>query len=506
MATRERRATVLMTLLGGMWLGLFPLWQDGSYTRITRAKWTGMLLFTGVTAAVVLGLLLFRLIRKRGEKPRLHPTQGLALAYLGWLALSALFGSMADSVNSQGQLTVWMGAIRYEGLATQCCYILLFLLMSLYPSRLKAVMAAASVGLLVYSGIVAMQYAGLNPFHLFPPTRDIRIVPEFQGPIGNIDVVSGWLCLIVPALMFAYVLSKERWLCLPGMTVGTLLLLLIRVQSGLLTLAAVLALLVLAMLMFPQIRPRGCYALSCALTMITLWLLLGLPWHNGTEDIVFPHAMAAWKLLPLLLAVALIPLGKRFASHPGPAVPGRWMILLVCLGLAAAVVLLLFFPFPEGGGLWEIQEALHGRGVDSFGSERYGIWRLTLEMSRQHLLFGTGPDTFWYAMQDYMYETGQTTLQNFDNPHNLLLAVLANNGVPALLLYLALMIAVAVTCLRAGRRDGWPLALLAGLAAHLLQGMFTFSICLVTPMFWVMLGMAVSQACQREDANHDYQL
>ena len=34
--------------LGAMWLALFPLWQDGSFSRITRAKWQGTLILCAV--------------------------------------------------------------------------------------------------------------------------------------------------------------------------------------------------------------------------------------------------------------------------------------------------------------------------------------------------------------------------------------------------------------------------------------------------------------------------
>ena len=48
---KPRMAAWLTTLLGALWLAFFPLWQDGSYTRITRAKWVGMLWLSGMTAA-----------------------------------------------------------------------------------------------------------------------------------------------------------------------------------------------------------------------------------------------------------------------------------------------------------------------------------------------------------------------------------------------------------------------------------------------------------------------
>ena len=499
MRSRRWSAEGMMTLLGALWLGLFPLWQDGSYSRITRAKWLGMLALCGVTAVAVLGLIIARRGRRQG-KPRLLPAQWLALAYLGWLGLSACFGSFADSVNDSGQLAVLMGARRYEGLAAQACYVGLFLCMSLYQPRLRTVMNAAALGMLIYGGIVALQYAGHNPFGLFPETLSVRTNYEFQGPIGNIDMVSGYLCLIVPALLYGFALAAAGPLCLLGGGAGTLLLLLMEVQSGVIALAVALAGLALLAILRPEIRGRACLALGCALAMVSIRGLTGLPWLDGTETVAFPYAISVGKLAPLLLAAGLALLAVVLARHPGPRIPARWLLILLALGLVAVLVIGLAYDVPENSALWEWQEVLRGRGQDAFGSERLGIWRLTLEMARDNLLFGTGPDTFWYAMERYQIQTGQRLVQRFDNPHNMPLAVLSGSGVPALILYVALMAAVAAGCLRASRRDAWPLALLAGLGAYMIQGLFTFSICLVTPMFWVMLGMAVARTDRQEGA------
>ena len=45
----EKIADGVWTALAAAWLAVFPLWQTGSYTCITRAKWEGMLLLTGAT-------------------------------------------------------------------------------------------------------------------------------------------------------------------------------------------------------------------------------------------------------------------------------------------------------------------------------------------------------------------------------------------------------------------------------------------------------------------------
>jgi O-antigen ligase len=95
---------------------------------------------------------------------------------------------------------------------------------------------------------------------------------------------------------------------------------------------------------------------------------------------------------------------------------------------------------------------------------------------------------FYYAMRDYLQATGNVLGENFDNPHNLYLAVLAGSGLPALVLYLALVISLAVHSLR--KPDAFSRAVGVSVLLYSVQGFFSFSICLVSPMAWAVFGMA----------------
>ena len=78
----------------------------------------------------------------------------------------------------------------------------------------------------------------------------------------------------------------------------------------------------------------------------------------------------------------------------------------------------------------------------------------------------------------------------FDTPHNEYLAQLTDHGLPALLLFAALM-----ACAVWRRRKGlFPLLdpCTAPVLCYAVQAFFSFSVCLVAPMFWVLLGMAFS--------------
>lgn len=494
----------LTSVLAGLWLAAFPLWQDLSFSHITRAKWLGALALCGVSLVTMLTAVIILAVRgELRQHLRFHPARLIAAAYFLWVALSAWQGRLSDAANSRGELVVWMGAVRYEGLLTQLCYGLIFLTMSLFPPRMRPVLHAASAALLLFACVVAAQYAGLNPLGLYPTGRSIYTNYEFQGTIGNIDMISGYLCLVVPLLLGGFVLSRRGgWLWLFAGLVGVLLEWCMEVQSGMIAMLALAGMMITLGLSRPRLRFRCLLSVSGMALCLALRQSVAFPWLDGVDSLrlVFSGKTAILFVLAALLAgLALI-----LKRHPGRAMPWKAILSLAAILVAAAVAAVALMPIPDtAGGVWELHEILLGRPQDQFGSWRLGVWRHTVDMSRQSLWFGTGPDTFLYAMRTYLTEIGATLGENFDNPHDEYLAILSNNGLPALLLYLALLITVMAGCLRRGlghgrarREVSWPLVLAAPLLCYALQGVFSFSICLVTPMFWAVMGISTAWLSQ----------
>ncbi len=489
MTQRIRYPAWAAAALGCVWLGVFPLWQDGSFSRITRAKWIGMLILTAVTLLATAITAVAARIRK--EKMPLRPSVPAALGFVYFLlvALSAFLGAWRHVLNSQGQLTVFFGAVRYEGLITQLCYCAIFLCMAMMRPRLDVILHASSAVLMIFTAITALQYAGVNVLGLYPAGRSIRTNYEFQGTIGNIDMVAGYVTLILPLALAAFVQQRRGgWHLFISGLCGMLLIFCMEVQCSVIALAALLGMLILLSLRHPETRPRTLLTLACAALAASIRQMLVLPWLDGGN--ILTLQVDGLSIPLLLVTVMLIAASLLIRQHPGKALSLRAIILLVAVLCIAASALIYLLPIPAGNGLWELREMLHGRAEDAFGSERIGIWRLTLGMSSESwpkLLLGHGPDTFLYTMDDYLTRTSQSLVQRFDNPHNMLLAILANNGLPAMLAFIALC---AAAILRGLRRGMAPLALSA--LCYLIQGMFTFSICLVTPMFWCVMGLLIA--------------
>ena len=65
-------------------------------------------------------------------------------------------------------------------------------------------------------------------------------------------------------------------------------------------------------------------------------------------------------------------------------------------------------------------------------------------------------------------------------------------------MYITLTLGVPLYGLLRGKQDDETLPLALSALCYVAQGMFTFSICLVTPMFWAALGMLTGQLAHRE--------
>lgn len=481
------------TVMAALFLAVFPLWQGGTYSHITLDKWHGMQILTG--SALAVGLAAFCRQKDRLKALRLSLPQALMLACLAWLGLAAFFGAWHEVIGQEGQPAVWIGARRYEGMSTQLCYGLIFLLISLHPADQRWLLPAAAAAALLFGLTAGLQNLGVNVLGLYPTGRSILTNYEFQGTIGNIDMNSAYLSLAVPLLLGGWVIgSNWSGLLLAGGLTGLLLMLFMEVQGGVLAMALLLALLVCWAAAVPEHRARALIALGGALLCVFARGCIALPWLDGS-DAVSPRMPGVGPLLCLPLGAGCLFLStlKKLPALKAAAPRRIALIALICAAVLIAGIALI--PIPEdAGGLWELHEVLNGRVQESFGSYRLGVWGETLRMDSGRLLFGDGPDTFWFAFADHMRSVGKSYPERFDNPHNLYLQVLSAGGLPALLLYLALLGSLLADLLRGLKGHPTRLPLLLALVCYLTQGFFSFSICLVSPIFWTVAGLAAGEA------------
>ena len=455
-----------MTVSACLWLGLFPLLQFGSFHTITHDKWICMLVLTGLTLAGFLA----DAVMRRLSRPRLLPLLfggGLLL----WTVLSCLFSPYPGS-------PWWFGTGRREGLATLLCYLALFFLFSFSKVCKKVVLTATGCGILVFFAVVLIQRAGGNPFGLYPEGSGYEFAPDFQGTIGNVDMCSAYL-VILCGLFLPELVDSLRMPVLSPRFARSL-------YSGRMPSSGP-----------AQSSVQNQIPSSSSVQSLTPNLIptsgKEAPQKSGISAFLYPYLL----LLSLAAAVYLLFTIHVFSGQLALAVliavvlvrllPKKARLPILVLLLAAVLLLVWFWPGEEGTEIWELHEILQGRPQYAFGSGRLGVLARTRTMlqTEGRLLLGTGADTFAkrfnaFLMTYEMAHPDEPYLDGYyDSPHCEYLALISNCGIPALLCFLALIICC---CLGA---SPWRDSVLA----YSVQLLFSFSVCLVAPMFWVVLGL-----------------
>lgn len=148
-------------------------------------------------------------------------------------------------------------------------------------------------------------------------------------------------------------------------------------------------------------------------------------------------------------------------------------------------------------------ETIGFKGKEQLGSARGYIWSRALPLLKNNLILGAGPDTFVFRFPQndligiyYTYGTPSTIV---DKPHNLYLQLALNNGVIALLAFLAIMIIYIVDSIKLyAFKEYYEKSQILGsvtclgVIGYLFAGVFNDSVISVAPVFWIVLGVGVA--------------
>ena len=196
-----------------------------------------------------------------------------------------------------------------------------------------------------------------------------------------------------------------------------------------------------------------------------------------------------------LIAAAVIPAAGLIRSKAGWKLVAAILLATVMLaGLAAKLSPMAAERFAS------LTQITHDESL----RQRFVIYRAALRAIREHPVAGIGFDNFrngypsYRAAEDiYFFKNVIPTMV-----HDGYLQTAVTNGIPALLLYLALVAGVLIKLVRElshdqdrDRRD-LMLVFLAALSAYLVQDLVGWLDMALTSTFWVMLGLALNLASQ----------
>ena len=320
-----------------------------------------------------------------------------------------------------------LGTSRFEGLFTVFLYVAIFICISLFGNVSSGIQYTLIGSSFLFGVICILQLHGLNPFGLYP---------------GNMTFFDGGV-----KYSGSYIGTIGNADLVGGYLCIVIPLLFFILVSGRIKFR-ILALFPLATLLYTVLK------------MSVSACLVGL-----AAGLVFT--------LPIILR-----LKKKGV-----------LIYSTALVITSVAGLIVLYKVDFGTGLLhELHEILNGNISDEFGSNRIRIWREVISVIPEAFLLGKGPDTMllegFEKFSTYYPALNRTLTTSIDVAHNEYLNLLYHQGALGLISYLGIILSSLFECFKNNRR-----VLGVSVIAYCTSAFFGFSMCLVSPFFWIVLAL-----------------
>lgn len=385
---------------------------------------------------------------------------------------------------------------RGEGLITIILYCLSFINVSLFANFKRRYILYFSVSSIIVSLISILQYVGFNPFNMYQQGIGTHNV-SFIGTIGNIDFVSTFYCIYITISMAAFVFLKdnkiyEKIIFLLSIFLGFFIFEVLDVLSGAIAFAGILILTI----PFIITNNERLSKLLVVGAMIILGyftnIIINPVYHYGIEKLVLEFqinfiAVALLIIVGIFIVFAYILRKMEFdLSKNKKIVIGLYTAIFCCIIIGVIGIYCINF---DSGFLYEIHEILHGNLDDDFGTYRIFLWKRSIELVKDYPIIGTGPDTFAIRFMDKytndIMQIGELTIN--DTAANSYLTILVNLGIVGLISYL---LAIGLQIFNAVKNmNEYVIIFLVTLGCFLIQDFFNLWVVIVTPMFWILMGI-----------------
>jgi hypothetical protein len=526
-------------------VAVFPLYLNSQkYFGLTGHKamylWISSMVFFIILALIALTFT--GMVKSKGFSFKNFSLPDWAvIAYWFSVVLSAVFSPMPNYYFDQSNFTFFLTGIpepggRYDGIITITIYVMLYFAVSrMYRNRNRD-WAIFAVSACIVSIIGIFQFVGVELFNLYPYGHDSPTVAgihpfnylfaTFRTTLGNVNIVSPYVCIVICFFMSLYMKSDKRirffYLAAAAATFG--LMITAGADGGKMGVLAGVALLFVLNITDKRAISRMFITLSlgCLISIFNplVYAARDYYYQTGIEQTFYwgenwYRNIWIWGTVLCFimgLIVHFLPIWIRVKRHIAAIVITAAMIIVAFVGIQVMGPRLApgeGVTIAESNIVWQAYETMRGNFDDMFGSGRAVIWKVTAEtvlfFTPMEMLFGTGPDTFGYAVGGYQEYLVSVTGTPFDRAHNEFLQILICHGFIGLIAFLLFIGSLAVSAFRKIWDSPLLMAAITACGAYLVQAFFGISTPIVAPLFFVMCGLTENIRMGRHEPKYNEQ-
>ena len=484
---KDMRGTMASAAVFALLAGI-PLFMTNKYFNITLSK------FIYFAIVSVLCFVLYYTLKPETEiKKKESGNKAMDIAVFGFLvssALSVIFSPYkADALlGSSGRCLGFIFVLILTGLY--------YALSRSYKIR-KAELWGYCIAFGIVTVIAFLQFFGINFGGLYTNVGKSTI-NTFYSTIGNINVVSSYICLCLPFTMYLYCAVKG-WFKMIGLYIfnfaGFCFMIIANSDSGYIGMAAAFCAVAYIVVrkqerFYRVLFLAGEFLFSPGLMVYISRNVSGtkplspLAEFLGESKLVFSLAIVC-----MVLAVIFVFLrpGKRF-----PTLLRVTVILFVFLSVICLIGAIIYFTvINKDFELGFLENYL--RFGDKWATERGEIWRMTMESYADlpliRKLFGCGPDTLSLLLREKFEVQMSASGEFVDNAHNEFMNYLVNHGIVGLGFYLAMIFIALKKCYAKTRVNIIHGGLYAAVVSYACQSVVNITQPLTTPLYFIIMFM-----------------
>jgi len=501
--------------------GRFPFFFEDGYVAIRHQKYYFFLVITAIALIAEIMLLVTRTSAQNKERDPNRAALLQTLSFTDWAVLAFVLCCAISTLFSPHFETAFFGESadggshgRNNGLFLMLAYAAVyFLLTRCFRFKEYVFTALAVVSGVIYL-LAVLNGFYIDPLHMFDQfVNNENIYMNFMTTIGNKNMFSSFICVTLPVIASMFLFTDTLWrkaVYLASAALGAMAAVVCDSDSVVLGLGAF----ALVFLTVYSRRPERLKKFLLALTVMLLSVkLLGLFAQPGGENykelsalpskIMFsPLTFAAVGVLAVLTAVCyLIDFKKPGLTLPRavPFVLGGIFTLCVMAGIG---IFIYFSAVDTQSDLGEAERLL--RYGDAWGTHRGFMWNKGLEAFGKfnffQKLFGTGPETFYYAFRPYFTELFERFGDSStDAAHNEYINYLVNTGILGLVSYLAFTGGALVRAFKTAKSNPAALVFAAPVVAYLAQAVVNIALPIATPLFIIFVSLCEAAARQEKE-------
>lgn len=497
---------------------VFPLFFTNAYFNIRHDKYGLFLALSLITIVAVGALSVYEYfvpenpqdninVQKR-KISRLSVPDIAMLGFLGVSIISTLFSSnIIDSLLGT--------AGRNNGLLLIAVYAGIYFVITrtlAYKDYIMIFLAVASIPVFLLA-VVNCFY--IDPLGMFEQLSNEQTIRDFTSTLGNKNLMSSYICIVLPVLTSFSIITDKiglRVLSLAASGCGFAALMTSDSDSGILGFAAFI---IIGLIWFVRdISRLKRYFLSISVMLVSAKLLRLFSYilndvSKGMDSFqeIFVYSSVGWILL-IICAVITAALYLINVKKPDIILPKAVPLALSVLTAFAVLTVIgamIYFTFVDTKtDLGSFERLI--RFNDRWGTHRGYMWIRSFEIIATELkngeifkfIFGTGPDTFYYAFSPYFSGLLKYGDSSTNAAHNEYINYLVTVGFAGAAFYIVLAGSVIARAVRYAKQNPIIIVFVSGVICYAVQAVVNIAQPITTPLFFILLAVteALVQKCR----------